>query len=111
MQQRIVNRGVLLIVLIVISALFFQVVKPFLQSVFIASLFAALFHPLYRQLKLWFGDRETLASITTLLIVLFFVVTPLSIVFTIVVSQAADLADRLVPLVQSKILTPGAFPN
>ena len=109
MQQRIVNRGVLLLVLVVISALFFQVVKPFLQSVFIASLFAALFHPLYRQLKLWFGNRESLASIATLLIVLFFVVTPLSIVFTIVVSQAADLADRLVPLVQREVLAPGAF--
>jgi len=107
MQQRIVNRGVLLFVLLVISALFFQVVKPFIQSVFIASLFAALFHPLYWQLKLWFGDRESLASIATLLIVLFFVVTPLSIVFTIVVSQAADLAQRLVPLVQQQLLTPG----
>lgn len=108
MQQRVVNRGVLVVVLVVISALFFQVVEPFLQSVFIASLFAALFHPLYRQLKLWFGGRETLASIATLLIVLFFVVTPLSIIFSIVVSQAADLADRLVPVVQKQILTPGA---
>ena len=109
MQQRIVNRGVLLIVLVVISALFFQVIKPFLLSVFIAALFAALFHPLYRRLCAWFGDRKSLASLTTLLIVLFFVVTPLSMVFTVVVSQAADLADRLVPLVQSRILTPGAF--
>ena len=108
MQQRVVNRGVLLIVLVVISALFFQVIQPFLQSVFIASLFAALFHPLYRQLKLWMGNRESLASIATLLIVLFFVVTPLSIVFTIVVSQAADLADRLVPSIQHQLLTPGA---
>lgn len=109
MQQRIVNRGVLLTVLVVISALFFQVVQPFLQSVFIASLFAALFHPLYRQLRLRLGDRSSLASIATLLIVLFFVVTPLSMVFSVVVSQAADLADRMVPLVQHQIETPGAF--
>jgi len=108
MQQRIVNRGVLILVLVVISILFFQVVQPFLQAIFIAALFAALFHPLYRRLESLFGGRSTLASITTLLIVVFFVVTPLSIVFSIVVSQAADLADRLVPLIQQRISTPGA---
>jgi len=108
MQQRIVNRGVLVLVLVVISVLFFQVVQPFIQAIFIASLFAALFHPVYRRFKAWFGGRETLASIATLLMVLFFVVTPLSIIFSIVVSQAADLADRLVPLIQERISTPGA---
>ncbi len=109
MQQRIVNRGVLILVLVLISVLFFQVVQPFIQSIFIASLFAALFHPLYRRLKHWFGGREALASLSTLLLVLFFVVTPLSIVFSIVVSQAADLADRVLPLIQQQISTPGAI--
>ena len=79
MQQRILNRAVLILVLVLISALFFQVVKPFLQAIFIAALFAALFHPLYRRLGVWFKGRTSLASITTLLIIITFVVTPLSI--------------------------------
>ncbi len=108
MQQRTVNRGVLILVLVLISAIFFKVVQPFVQAVFIAALFAALFHPLYRWLRNIMGGRATLASLTTLLIIIFFVVTPLSIVFSIVVSQAADLADRTVPTIQQFISTPGA---
>ncbi len=108
MQQRTVNRGVLILVLVLISAIFFKVVQPFVQAVFIAALFAALFHPLYRWLRNIMGGRATLASLATLLIIIFFVVTPLSIVFSIVVSQAADLADRTVPTIQQFISTPGA---
>jgi len=109
MQQRIINRGVLILVLVLISAIFFKVVQPFLQAIFIAALFAALFHPLYRRLKIAFGGRTTLASLATLLIIITFVVTPLSVIFSIVVSQAADLADRTVPTIQQYISTPGAL--
>jgi len=108
MQQRIVNRGVLIFVLVIISVLFFKVIEPFLQAIFVAGLFAALFHPLYRRLKTLLHGRESLASIATLLIVLFFVVTPLSVVFSIVVSQAADFTDRLIPLIQQRITSPGS---
>jgi len=108
MQQRILNRAVLILVLVLISALFFKVVQPFVQAIFIAALFAALFYPLYSRLKHWLGGRASLASLTTLLIIITFVVTPLSIIFSIVVTQAADLADRLVPSIQEHIATPGA---
>ena len=46
-QQRLVNRGVLILVLIAISALFLRLIAPFLQAIFVAALFAALFTPLY----------------------------------------------------------------
>jgi predicted PurR-regulated permease PerM len=108
MQQQVVNRSVLIAVLVLISIFFFRVVQPFIQAIFIAALFAALFHPLYRRLKHLLGERESLASLATLLIVLFFVVTPLSVIFSIVVSQAAELADRVVPMVQEVVSTPGA---
>jgi len=109
MQQRMVNRGILILVLLVISILFFKVVQPFIQAIFIAALFAALFHPIYRRINSWLGGRETLASLATLSLVMFFVVAPISVVFSIVVSQAADLTDRVVPLIQQRIATPGAI--
>lgn len=109
MQQRIVNRGVLILVLGLISILFFQVVQPFLRAIFLAALFAALFHPMYRNFKSRLGGHESLASLATLLIVVFFVVAPLSVVFSIVVSQAADLADRMVPYIRMQVETPGAM--
>jgi len=76
MDQKLVNRGVLILVLIAISALFFAVVRPFIQPVFIAALFAAIFTPLYRRFLKRVGSRRSLASALTILTILFFVCVP-----------------------------------
>jgi len=107
MQQSLVNRAVLILVLGVISLLFFQVVKPFLLNIFIAALFAALFTPMYR----WFfhrvGKRSALASFLTLLTVLVFVFVPLFMVFGTVVSQGLEVAQSARPWVQQQLAQPG----
>jgi len=107
MQQSLVNRAVLILVLGVISLLFYQVVKPFLLSIFIAALFAALFSPLYR----WFfdriGQRRALAATFTLVTVLVFVFVPLFMVFGTVLSQALEVAQSARPWVQQQLAQPG----
>ena len=107
MQQRLVNRGVLLILLIVITILFLRLVQPFLQIVFIAALFAALFTPLYRRIVKRVGNRRGLASALTLLTVLLFVVVPVGFVLTTVTAQALDIANTAVPWVRQQLATPG----
>jgi len=107
MQQRLVNRGVLVILLIVISILFLRLVQPFLQAVFIAALFAALFSPLYRKILKRVGQRRGVASALTLLTVLLFVVVPVGFVLTTVTSQALDIANTAVPWVRQQMATPG----
>lgn len=107
MQQRLVNRGVLIIILIVISGLFLSLVKPFLQAIFIAALFAALFHPLYRRVLRRVGDRPSLASALTLVIVLFFVVVPLGLLLATLASQALEIAQSAAPWIRQQLATPG----
>lgn len=107
MQQSLVNRAVIILVLGVISVLFYQVVKPFLLSIFIAALFAALFTPLYRWFLVRVGNRPALASLFTLLLVLFFVFVPLFMVFGTVLSQALDIAQSAKPWVQQQLAEPG----
>jgi len=107
MQQSFVNRAVLIIVLGVISLLFYQVVKPFLLSIFIAALFTALFMPLYRWFFVRIGNRPALASTLTLLTVLVFVFVPLFMVFGTVLSQALDVAQTARPWVQQQLAEPG----
>jgi len=107
MQQSLVNRAVLVLVLGVISFLFFQVVKPFLLSIFIAALFSALFSPLYRWFLAHIGERPALASLLTLLTVLVFVFTPLFLVFGTVLSQALEVAQSAKPWVQEQLAQPG----
>lgn len=107
MQQSFVNRAVLILVLGVISLLFFQVVKPFLLSIFIAALFAALFSPLYRWFLAHIGNRPALASILTLVTVLIFVFVPLFMVFGTVLSQGLEVAQSAKPWVQQQLAQPG----
>ena len=109
MQQRLVNRAVLVVVLVAISALFFKVIQPFVLSIFLAALFAALFSGLYRKLLGWVGHREAIASILTLLCVLLFVFVPLLLVFSAVLSQAVEIAQTVKPLIEEQLFAPGAM--
>lgn len=108
MQQRLVNRGVLICLLIGISLLFLAMIQPFLQAVFIAALFAALFSPLYRGILKYVGNRRSLASALTLITVILFVVVPLGLLLSVVASQALNIADTAVPWVRQQLATPGA---
>ena len=107
MQQRLVNRGVLILLLIGITLLFLALIKPFLQAVFIAALFAALFSPLYRRFLSIIGERPGMASALTLLTIILFVMVPLSLLLGAVTSQALDIADTAVPWVRQQLATPG----
>lgn len=107
MQQRLVNRGVLIFLLVSISLLFLAMVQPFLQSVFVAALFAALFTPLYRRILRRVGQRRGLASALTLLTVVLFVLVPVGLLLATLASQAVDIADTAVPWVRQQLATPG----
>lgn len=109
MTQRLVNRGVLILVLVGISALFLKLVQPFLQAIFVAALFAALFKPLYNKVLRRFGGHAALASATTLFIVLLFVFVPLIVILVLVAGQAVEVADSAKPWVRAQIDTPGAM--
>ena len=108
-QQRLVNRGVLILVLIAISALFLRLIAPFLQAIFVAALFAALFTPLYIRFLGWTGERRALSSALTMLTVLTFVFVPIGVVFTAVVAQALEIAESTRPWVQQQLAAPGTL--
>jgi len=109
MDQKLVNRGVLALVVIGISAMFLRMLMPFLQAIFLAALFAALFTPLYRKLLAHVGHRKPLAAGLTLIVVLLFVGVPLAIIFVAVLTQALDVAETARPWVQDQLATPGAL--
>lgn len=101
MDNTLVNKSVLAIVVAAISALFFGIIWRFLEAIFLAALFAAVFHPLYRRLLRLFGGSRGVASITTLLIVLCFVFVPIVLIAMVFIGQGAELATTAIPWVQS----------
>lgn len=109
MKQDSVNKLVLLLLLLFISALFLAMIKQFLMAIFLAGIFSALATPLYRWIRKRLGDRRALASLVTLLLIIFLVLLPLSGLLGIVVAQAIKVSESVRPWVQEQLSTPIAF--
>lgn len=105
-KKPVVNNSALLVVLVSISVLFLFVIARFLEALFLAGLFAAVFHPLYRNLFTWFRGRSGLAAIATLIIVALFVLIPISIILVAVASQAREIVQVALPELQNLLGQP-----
>ncbi len=101
-----VNKSVLLIVVAAISALFFGIIGRFIEAIFLASLFAAVFHPVYRKFLSWVPGQRGVASMATLLLVLCFIFVPVTLIALVVAGQAADFASTAIPSLQKIINEP-----
>ena len=105
------NKSVLLLLLFFISALFLSMIRYFLMAIFLAGIFSALTHPLYRWFEGRFRGRQNLASLVTLLLMLLLVLLPLVVLLGIVVAQAIKVGQSITPWVQKQISEPAAFSN
>jgi len=109
MNQDTVNKSILVLMTITISALFFSMISQFLMAIFLAGLFSALARPFYRHLKIWFGGRRHLASATTMLLVIVVVLIPVMILIGIIVAQAIDVGQSATPWVKQFINQPDSL--
>ena len=100
MNQDTVNKSVLILLLLVISALFLSMIQQFLMAIFLAGLFSALARPVYHYFEKLFGGRHHLASVTTLLLLVFVVLIPLLFLIGVVVGQAIDVGQSVTPWVK-----------
>lgn len=109
MNRKIVNKSVLILVVIFISAIFFSMIRDFLMALFLAGLFSALLTPIYKRFANWFGGRRSLASLTTVGLMVLFVLLPLGALMGIVTAQAISVGNSVKPWVQRQIAQPDAF--
>jgi len=106
MKQALVNKTSLLCLVVLISALFLTMIKQFLMAIFMAGLFSAMVMPIHSRLSDKLGRRETLASVLTLLGIVLLVLTPLTVLITLVVTQAIHIGQSVSPWVQAFINEP-----
>ena len=104
-----VNKIVLLILVLAISALFMTMIRRFLMAIFMAGLFSAMVSPVHQWLTLRLKGRENLASILTIIGIVFLILIPLSILIGVVAGQAVHVGQSVTPWVESFIREPGAF--
>lgn len=106
MKQDAVNKTVLALMVIAISALFFSMIHQFLMAIFLAGLFSALARPIYRRLKIMFKGHSHLASVTTLMLMIVVVLIPLMLLMVLIVGQAVDVGQAVTPWIKQAIEQP-----
>jgi len=107
MNQDMVNKATLALMAIAISALFFTMIQNFLMVIFLAGLFSALARPVFRRFNVIYKGHKHLASATTLVLMIFVVMIPLSILVGIVVAQAIDVGQSITPWIRQTLNEPG----
>ncbi len=100
---RAFSRNYLLILLLLISVLFFNVIKIFLVPILLATVFTALFYPVYDWLLRLFKGRKTLSAISCCLLLLFLMLAPLYFVAHMVALEGIDLFRFAGPKIQDII--------
>ncbi len=101
-----INKVVLLVLVVVISALFLTMVRQFLMAIFMAGLFSAMVKPIHKWLTLRFRGRDNLASIVTITGIIFLVLLPLSFLIGVIVAQAVHVGQSVSPWLESFIKEP-----
>ena len=109
MDPRAVNKSVLLLLVIFISAIFLSMIRSFLMAIFLAGIFSALARPLFKRFERWYGGRRALASLSTLMLIVIVVILPLAALAGIVTAQAIKVGQAVTPWVQQQIAQPGEF--
>ncbi len=109
MNQDIINKATLALMVIGISALFFSMIQNFLMVIFLAGLFSALTRPVFRRLNIMYKGHRHLASASTLVLVIFIVMIPLLFLVGIVVAQAVDVGQSVTPWIKQTLKQPGVF--
>ena len=109
MDRDKVNKFVVLLMVLFISALFLSMIRHFLMAILLAGIFSAMFSPLYKGLNRRLRGKRSLASLVTLAIVVVLVLLPLAGLLGIVTAQAIKVGQSITPWVQERIADPGGL--
>jgi predicted PurR-regulated permease PerM len=84
-----------LLLLIMVSVLFFYLLKPFFAPVFWACAVSLLFYPVQEHLRRRWGAKPNLIALSTLLLLIVVVVIPVLLIISSFVDQGANVYARI----------------
>jgi predicted PurR-regulated permease PerM len=106
-KRELAHSAFVLILFVVVSAIFLWMIRGFLLPVLMAAIFAGMTYPIYARLTQSFRGRSSLAAAATTILVLLVVVIPLLLLTGIVVSQAVQVGESVVPWVREHLSQAG----
>ena len=89
--------------LVLITLLFFAMIRDFLIALLMAAIFASLSQPLYTRLVGLMRGHRSPASIATLLVIVLLILVPLGLLLGVVTAQAMKVGNTVAPWVQSRL--------
>jgi predicted PurR-regulated permease PerM len=84
-----------ILLIVVVTIAFGWILWPFYGSVFWATVLAILFRPFYRRLAASMGQRHTLAALTTVVIVVFIVILPVTLITALLIQEGFSVYQRI----------------
>jgi predicted PurR-regulated permease PerM len=86
---------VFLAFLIGVLYLFYLVIHPFLTDLFVATMIAMVFYPLYKKLLKIFKGRKILSALLTIFIMILAFLIPISLLSGVITSQSLELYQQI----------------
>lgn len=103
------QRTVVLALTLGISLVFLTMLKPFLMTLLLAGISAAMAQPLYGRMRRLVRGRVRLASALTVALLVVVVLLPLLGVLGVVANQALQVSRSVIPWVEEQLDDPGAL--
>lgn len=97
------RRNYLLILLLLITVLFFNVIKIFVVTILLAAVFTALFYPLFEKLMEMSRNNRTSSAIACCLVLLLGLLIPIYVLADLVSGEAIELYNTAAPKIQEII--------
>src|SRR5690606_27531290 len=94
-NSQILQQRFFLVLLALVTIAFLSVLSPFYGAVFCAAILAVLFAPLQHVVLRRMPTRRNLAALVTLLVIMFLVILPLSLILASLVRQATAVYGRI----------------
>jgi predicted PurR-regulated permease PerM len=104
-----VQRWFLLALAFLITIGFFQVVRPFIISVFMAAIFAGMTYPLYQWLLKRTKGRGVLSAVLTVLAIFLLIISPGILFVGMLANEALNVSESVGPWLQAQAENPGAI--
>jgi predicted PurR-regulated permease PerM len=95
MERSTVSKLVLVVMVLLISILFFSMIKYFILVILLAGIFSALIYPAFQKIARLFKGKKVLASIITVLLLVLIILLPLTSLFGIITAQALNVAGAV----------------
>jgi predicted PurR-regulated permease PerM len=102
-QDRKLQAIFLIVLALSITAVFFHMVRSFVETLFLAAVFSGMMYGSYRRLANWTGGRKSTASALTVGLFVLVLLVPLLAFLGVVVSQAIEVSASVGPWVEREI--------